>query len=91
MCSSYTSALATIIKVAAVTVGSAFSSRHNRCFRYTAIRPSMVLLYWALFLPGSRAGMMEHYGHDNVTMTDGSLSAEVRAQPVDGRLLAERR
>ena len=51
MCSCYTSALATIIKVAAVTVGSAFPSRHNRCFRSTAIRPSMVLLYWALFLP----------------------------------------
>ena len=87
VCSCYTSALATIIKVAAVTVGSAFSSRHNRCFRSTAIRPSMVLLYWALFLPGSRAGVMEHYGYDNATMTDGILAAEVRAQPVDGRLV----
>ena len=49
----------------------------------------MVLLHWALFVPGSRAGVMEHYGHDNVTITDGSRMAEVRAQPVDGRLLAE--
>ena len=32
---------------------------------------------------------MEHYDHDNVTMADGSRMAEVRAQPVDGRLLAE--
>ena len=49
----------------------------------------MVLLYWALFLPGSRAGVMEHYGHNDVTMADGSLAVEVRAQPVDGRLLAD--
>ena len=49
----------------------------------------MVLLYWAMFLPGSRAGVMEHYGHDNVTRADGSLSADVRTQPLDGRLLAE--
>ena len=49
----------------------------------------MVVLCWALFLPGSRAGAMEHYGHDNVTRTDGSLAVEVRVQPLDGRLWAE--
>ena len=49
----------------------------------------MVLLYSALFLPGSRAGVMELYGNDSVAIADGSLSAEVRGQPFDGRLLAE--
>ena len=49
----------------------------------------MVLLCRALLLPGSKAGVMEHYGHDNVTRTDGSHSADVRVQPLDGRLLAE--